>query len=117
MVISVDVLHRAAKDWRDGASVPINCILGIRLRNRADDALLSPAAFPGAKWRILRCFSESTETVLQYLRDAAWPAFLLAASHFIFAYHFGLMLLGLGRQSTVPTFLNPVEAEDSEAHV
>jgi hypothetical protein len=42
---------------------------------------------------------------------------LLAISHFIFAFHFGLMLFGLGRTSTVPTFLNPVESEGSEAHL
>jgi hypothetical protein len=41
---------------------------------------------------------------------------LLTVSHFIFAFHFGLMLFGLGRTSTVPTFLNPVEAEGSEEH-
>jgi len=27
-----------------------------------------------------------------------------------------LMLFGLGRKSTVPTFLNPVEAEGAEPH-
>jgi cytochrome c oxidase cbb3-type subunit 1 len=62
-------------------------------------------------------FSESTETVLPYLRGRSLSGILLTASHFIFAYHFGLMLLGLGRKSTVPTFLNPVEAEGAEAHI
>jgi cytochrome c oxidase cbb3-type subunit I len=62
-------------------------------------------------------FSESTETVLPYLRGRTLSGLLLTASHFIFAYHFGLMLLGLGRTSTVPTFLNPVEAEGSEVHL
>src|SRR5438132_669163 len=62
-------------------------------------------------------FSETTETVLPYLRGRSLAGILLTVSHFIFAYHFGLMLLGLGRQSTVPTFLNPVEAEGPEAHV
>jgi hypothetical protein len=42
---------------------------------------------------------------------------LLTASHFIFAFHFGLMLFGLGRTSTVPTFLNPIEAEGAEPHL
>jgi hypothetical protein len=42
---------------------------------------------------------------------------LLIASHFIFAFHFGLMLFGLGRTSTVPTFLNPVEGEGAELHL
>src|SRR5215470_8954339 len=58
-------------------------------------------------------FSESVETVLPYLRGRSLSGILLAAAHFIFAYHFGLMLLGLGRTSTVPTFLNPVDAEPS----
>ena len=62
-------------------------------------------------------FSESTETVLPYLRGRSLSGLLLTAAHLIFAYHFLLMLLGLGRTSTVPTFLNPVEAEGSEAHV
>ena len=61
-------------------------------------------------------FSETVETVLPYLRGRSLAGILLAAAHFIFAYHFGLMLLGLGRTSTVPTFLNPVEAETSGGH-
>src|SRR5438874_5379 len=61
-------------------------------------------------------FSESIETTLPYLRGRSLAGILLTASHFIFAYHFGLMLLGLGRTSTVPTFLNPVEAEASGGH-
>jgi cytochrome c oxidase cbb3-type subunit 1 len=61
-------------------------------------------------------FSESIETVLPYLRGRSIAGILLTVSHFIFAYHFGLMLLGLGRTSTVPTFLNPVEAETSGGH-
>src|SRR5438477_313093 len=61
-------------------------------------------------------FSESIETVLPYLRGRGLAGILLTVSHFIFAYHFGLMLLGLGRTSTVPTFLNPVEAETSGGH-
>src|SRR6266700_5195244 len=58
-------------------------------------------------------FSETVETVLPYLRGRSLAGILLTASHFVFAYHFGLMLLGLGRTSTVPTFLNPVEAEEA----
>src|SRR5213596_1055013 len=58
-------------------------------------------------------FSETVETVLPYLRGRSLAGILLTAAHFIFAYHFGLMLLGLGRTSTVPTFLNPVEEEET----
>ena len=59
-------------------------------------------------------FSESVESVLPYLRGRSLAGVLLTVSHFIFAYHFGLMLFGLGRKATVPTFLNPVEAEGAE---
>jgi cytochrome c oxidase cbb3-type subunit 1 len=62
-------------------------------------------------------FIESVQSALPYLRGRTLAALLLTTSHFIFAYHFGLMLFGLGRTSTVPTFLNPVEAEGSEAHL
>ncbi len=62
-------------------------------------------------------FIESTGSVLPYLRGRTLAALLLTISHFIFAFHFGLMLFGLGRTSTVPTFLNPVEAEGSEGHL
>ncbi len=63
-------------------------------------------------------FTESTQSVLPYLRGRTVAALLLTVAHFIFAYHFVLMLLGLGRAASVPTFLNPVnpEPEDSIAH-
>jgi cytochrome c oxidase cbb3-type subunit 1 len=59
-------------------------------------------------------FIESAASILPYLRGRTIAGVLLLISHFIFAFHFGLMLFGLGRTSTVPTFLNPVEAEGSE---
>jgi cytochrome c oxidase cbb3-type subunit I len=62
-------------------------------------------------------FIESVQSVLPYLRGVVIAVLLLTISHFIFAFHFGLMLFGLGRTSTVPTFLNPVEAEESEPHL
>src|SRR5213596_3042498 len=64
-----------------------------------------------------RPFADAVASVLPYVRGRTVAALLLTVSHFIFAFHFGLMLLGLGRTSTVPTFLNPVEAEGSEAHL
>ncbi|HEY2124558.1 MAG TPA: cbb3-type cytochrome c oxidase subunit I [Chthoniobacterales bacterium] len=57
-------------------------------------------------------FSESTQSILPYLRARSLAGILLAAAHFIFAFHFGLMLFGLGRTASVPTFLNPTEDED-----
>jgi cytochrome c oxidase cbb3-type subunit 1 len=63
-------------------------------------------------------FDEVTESVLPYLRGRSVSTLLLMVSHCIFAFHFGLMLLGLGRTASVPTFLNPVEEpEAEEAHV
>src|SRR6202045_4210366 len=62
-------------------------------------------------------FSESTQTILPYLPGRSLAGLLMTAAHFIFAFHFGLMLLGLGRTSSVPTFLNPVEAEGGEPHL
>jgi hypothetical protein len=41
----------------------------------------------------------------------------MTVSHFVFAFHFGLMLFGLGRTASVPTFLNPAEEEGSEEHL
>src|SRR5437588_4222590 len=62
-------------------------------------------------------FAESTQSILPYLRGRSLSGILLTVSHFVFAFHFGLMLFGLGRTSSVPTFLNPVETEGSEAHI
>ena len=62
-------------------------------------------------------FTESVQTILPYLRGRSISGILLTVSHFVFAYHFGLMLFGLGRTSSVPTFLNPVEAEGAETHI
>jgi len=56
-------------------------------------------------------FTESTQSILPYLRGRSLAGVLLMGAHFIFAFHFGLMLFGLGRTASVPTFLNPVEAE------
>ena len=42
---------------------------------------------------------------------------LLTVAHFIFAFHFGLMLFGLGRTASVPTFLNPQEEEAVKDHI
>jgi cytochrome c oxidase cbb3-type subunit 1 len=62
-------------------------------------------------------FNESVQGSMPYLRGLTIGGILLAGAHVIFAYHFGLMLLGLGRTSSVPTFLNPVEAEGDEPHL
>ena len=60
-------------------------------------------------------FTESTQSILPYLRGRSISGILMTVAHFVFAFHFGLMLLGLGRTATLPTFLNPKE-EDLAAH-
>jgi cytochrome c oxidase cbb3-type subunit 1 len=61
-------------------------------------------------------FSESTQSVLPYLRGRSLSGILLTISHFVFAFHFGLMLFGLGRTASLPTFLNPLEPEPGGTH-
>jgi cytochrome c oxidase cbb3-type subunit 1 len=60
-------------------------------------------------------FIESNQSVLPYLRGRSLSGILLTIAHFVFAYHFVLMLFGLGRTASVPTFLNPLEPEEGEA--
>ncbi|HEV3408799.1 MAG TPA: cbb3-type cytochrome c oxidase subunit I [Chthoniobacterales bacterium] len=60
-------------------------------------------------------FTQSTQSILPYLRGRSLSGLLLTLAHFVFAFHFGLMLLGLGRTASVPTFLNPTE-EELKAH-
>ena len=62
-------------------------------------------------------FTQTVQSILPYLRGRSLSGILMTASHFIFAFHFGLMLFGLGRTASVPTFLNPVEVEGSEEHL
>jgi cytochrome c oxidase cbb3-type subunit 1 len=61
-------------------------------------------------------FSESTQSILPYLRGRTLSWILLTVSHLVFAFHFGLMLLGFGRTASVPTFLNPLEGEPGGGH-
>ncbi len=62
-------------------------------------------------------FDEVVQTIQPYLRGATIAWILLCVAHLIFAFHFGLMLLGFGRTASLPTFLNPLEGEKSEAAV
>jgi cytochrome c oxidase cbb3-type subunit 1 len=59
-------------------------------------------------------FIESTQSILPYLRGRSLSGMLLMVAHCVFAYHFVLMLFGLGRTASVPTFLNPLEPEPNE---
>jgi len=61
-------------------------------------------------------FDETTQSILPYLRGRTLAWILLTVSHLIFAFHFGLMLLGFGRTASVPTFLNPLEPEPGGGH-
>jgi cytochrome c oxidase cbb3-type subunit 1 len=62
-------------------------------------------------------FDEVIQTIMPYLRGTTLAWILLAVAHLIFAFHFGLMLLGFGRTASVPTFLNPLEGEKNEVAV
>jgi cytochrome c oxidase cbb3-type subunit 1 len=62
-------------------------------------------------------FANSTDSILPYLRGRSVSGMLLTIAHFIFAFHFGLMLFGLGRTATMPTFLNPQEEEAVKDHI
>jgi len=62
-------------------------------------------------------FTEATDSVLPYLRGRSVSGLLLTIAHFIFAFHFGLMLFGLGRTASMPTFLNPKEEEAVKNHI
>jgi cytochrome c oxidase cbb3-type subunit 1 len=62
-------------------------------------------------------FTTSVQSLQPYLRGGSLAVMLIAVAHIVFAFHFGLMLFGLGRTASVPTFLNPVEAEGDEAHL
>src|SRR5437764_8243261 len=59
-------------------------------------------------------FTESTQSVLPYLRGRSLSGILMTVAHFVFAYHFLLMLLGLSRTASVPTFMNPVNPDPGE---
>lgn len=58
-----------------------------------------------------RSFTQSTLAVQPFLRARSLSGILLTVAHFTFGYHYLLMLFGLGRTATVPTFLNPQEEE------
>ena len=62
-------------------------------------------------------FNEGLAYVPMYLRGRSLSGMLLTISHVVFAFHFGLMLFGLGRSASVPTFLNPQEEEALEARL
>jgi cytochrome c oxidase cbb3-type subunit 1 len=62
-------------------------------------------------------FSESTQSLLTYMRGRSLSGMLLTIGHLVFAFHFGIMMFGLGRKATLPTFLNPQEEEGHSAHV
>ena len=59
-------------------------------------------------------FTESTQSILPYLRGRSLSGLLLTVAHFVFAFHFSMMLFGLGRTASVPTFLNPQEDDALE---
>jgi len=61
-------------------------------------------------------FTESTQSILPYLRGRSLSGMLLTIGHLVFAFHFGIMMFGLGRAASLPTFLNPQEPEGHGTH-
>jgi cytochrome c oxidase cbb3-type subunit 1 len=60
-------------------------------------------------------FNNVLEGTLPWLKARSISGILLSIGHMLFAYHFVLMLVGLGRKSGNPTYLNP--EKEMAAHV
>jgi cytochrome c oxidase cbb3-type subunit 1 len=106
------------REWRYASLIKLHfwaSVYGVGLMSLM---LLSGAIVEGTNLNdASMAFTESTQSILPYLRGRSLAGVLMTVSHFVFAFHFGLMLFGLGRTASVPTFLNPVESEGSEAHL
>jgi cytochrome c oxidase cbb3-type subunit 1 len=105
------------REWRSAALIKLHfwaCAYGIMLmvlvllvggfvqgKNLSDPAM---------------SFTNSTQSLLAYLRGRSLSGMLLTIGHLVFAFHFGMMLFGLGRTSSLPTFLNPQDEEGHGSH-
>jgi cytochrome c oxidase cbb3-type subunit I len=106
------------REWRYASLIKLHfwaAVYGVGLMSLM---LFAAAVVQGAELNTpTLAFTEPIQSILPYLRGRSLAGVLMTASHFIFAFHFGLMLFGLGRTAGIPTFLNPVEAEGSEPHL
>lgn len=60
-------------------------------------------------------FITIVEGTLPWLKARSLSGIMLSAAHLIFAYHFLLMIVGLGRKAGTPTYLNQKVSEPSVA--
>ena len=105
------------REWRYGSLIKLHFWMSVYGVGLMALLLLAGGLFQGIDMENAnKPFIESTQSILPYLRGRSLAGMLMALAHFVFAYHFGLMLLGLGRTASVPTFLNPVESEGGSAH-
>ena len=106
------------REWRYASLIKLHfwmCVYGVGLMSLM---LLAGAVVEGTNMEdATMSFTESVQSILPYLRGRSLAGILMTVGHFVFAFHFGLMLFGLGRTASVPTFLNPVEAEGDEVHL
>jgi cytochrome c oxidase cbb3-type subunit 1 len=106
------------REWRYASLIKLHfwaSVYGVGLMSLM---LLAAAVVQGSELDTASLpFTETTQSILPYLRGRSLAGILMTVSHFVFAFHFVLMLFGLGRTSSVPTFLNPVEAEGPEEHL
>src|ERR1700736_5865876 len=106
------------REWRYASLIKLHfwaSVYGVGLMSLM---LFAAAVVQGAELETpTMAFTEPVQSILPYMRGRSIAGLLMTASHFIFAFHFGLMLFGLGRTAGIPTFLNPVEAEGSEPHL
>jgi len=106
------------REWRYATLIKVHfwsSVYGVGLMTLM--LLAAGLAEGGALDNASMTFMESINYVPMYLRGRSLSGILLTISHFVFAFHFGLMLFGLGRTASVPTFLNPKEEEALEAHL
>jgi len=106
------------REWRYASLIKLHFWMSVYGVGLMSLMLLAGAVVEGVNMEdASMSFTESVESILPYLRGRSIAGVLMTVGHFVFAFHFGLMLFGLGRTASVPTFLNPVEAEGTESHL
>jgi cytochrome c oxidase cbb3-type subunit 1 len=106
------------REWRYASLIKLHFWMAVYGVGLMSLMLLAGAVVEGVNMEDpTMSFTESVESILPYLRGRSLAGVLMMVGHFVFAFHFGLMLFGLGRTASVPTFLNPVESEGTEGHL
>lgn len=106
------------REWRYASLIKVHFWMSVYGVGLMSLMLLAGSLVEGASMETPSLsFVESVQSVLPYLRGRSLAGMLMTVGHFVFAFHFGLMLFGLGRTASVPTFLNPVESEGAEPNL